>query len=78
MAQRIATAVASVPTRRGDCVARRADLGFVDAVCNHVVVMAVGKPIASGAMADLRMDATVVDAYLDGNRCLKASWSSKT
>jgi ABC-type branched-subunit amino acid transport system ATPase component len=64
MAQRIATAVEAFPRAGVTVLLVEHNLGFVDAVCNHVVVMAVGKPIASGAMADLRMDATVVDAYL--------------
>lgn len=64
MAQRIATAVQAFPRAGVTVLLVEHNLGFVDAVCDHVVVMAVGKPIASGVMSDLRMDSTVVDAYL--------------
>ncbi len=40
------------------------NLGFVEAVCDSAVVMALGTAIATGRMEDLRKDPAVVDAYL--------------
>lgn len=40
------------------------NLEFVERLCDSVIVMAVGRPIASGSMADLRTNAAVLDAYL--------------
>lgn len=40
------------------------NLGFLESVCEQVIVMSLGQVIASGTMAELRMDQTVMDAYL--------------
>jgi branched-chain amino acid transport system permease protein len=40
------------------------NLAFLESLCERVIVMAVGKPIAEGSMAELRGNAAVVDAYL--------------
>lgn len=42
------------------------NLGIVEAVCDHVVVMAEGKVLAQGKMGDLRENESVVAAYLGG------------
>jgi ABC-type branched-subunit amino acid transport system ATPase component len=42
------------------------NLPFVERLCPHVLVMALGTAIAGGSMAELRMDAGVLDAYLGG------------
>ncbi len=40
------------------------NLPFLESLCDHVIVMALGANIASGSMSQLRADASVVDAYL--------------
>ncbi len=40
------------------------NLPLVESTCDVVVVMAIGRPIAEGTMADLRTNSEVVDAYL--------------
>ena len=42
------------------------NLNVVERICQHVVVMAEGKALATGSMADMRADAEVVRAYLGG------------
>ena len=42
------------------------ELDHVDRLCNPVVVMAQGKVLAEGTMAELRTQREVVDAYLVG------------
>ena len=40
------------------------NLEFVERLCDPVIVMALGRPIATGSMADLRRHPDVLDAYL--------------
>jgi branched-chain amino acid transport system permease protein len=40
------------------------NLPFLESLCDHVIVMAVGRCIATGSMAELRANRDVVDAYL--------------
>jgi branched-chain amino acid transport system permease protein len=40
------------------------NLPFLESLCDHVIVMAVGRVIAAGSMAELRANRDVVDAYL--------------
>jgi ABC-type branched-subunit amino acid transport system ATPase component len=40
------------------------NLPFLERLCGHVIVMALGQTIASGSMAELRANRDVVDAYL--------------
>ncbi|WP_276938539.1 ABC transporter ATP-binding protein [Ferrimicrobium acidiphilum] len=42
------------------------NLDVVERICDHVVVLAVGRTLARGTMAELRMDTEVVSAYLTG------------
>lgn len=42
------------------------NLNLVERLCDHVIVMATGKVLASGTMADLRANEEVVRAYLGG------------
>jgi len=42
------------------------NLDVVERLCDHVVVMALGKTLATGRMSDLRQNAEVVQAYLGG------------
>jgi branched-chain amino acid transport system ATP-binding protein len=42
------------------------ELGFVDQLCDAVVVMAQGAVLSRGTMGDLRRQQEVVDAYLVG------------
>lgn len=40
------------------------NLGFVERICDHVIVMATGRVIGEGTMRDLRRNQQVVEAYL--------------
>jgi branched-chain amino acid transport system permease protein len=40
------------------------NLPFLERLCGHIIVMALGQTIASGSMAELRANRDVVDAYL--------------
>ena len=40
------------------------NLPFLESLCDHVIVMALGSCIATGSMAELRANQDVVDAYL--------------
>jgi branched-chain amino acid transport system permease protein len=40
------------------------NLPFLERLCDHIIVMALGRTIASGSMAELRANPAVVDAYL--------------
>lgn len=42
------------------------NLGIVDQICDHVIVMANGRALMTGTMAEVRADQQVVDAYLGG------------
>jgi ABC-type branched-subunit amino acid transport system ATPase component len=42
------------------------NLNVVEKICDHVIVLAEGKTLASGRMSDLRDNAEVVHAYLGG------------
>jgi ABC-type branched-subunit amino acid transport system ATPase component len=42
------------------------ELGTVERLCNPVVVMADGRVLRQGTMAELRQDREVLDAYLIG------------
>ena len=42
------------------------NLGIVDQICDHVIVMAGGRALATGTMAQVRANQDVVDAYLGG------------
>ena len=42
------------------------NLDVVERICDHVVVLAVGRTLAQGTMSELRQDAEVVSAYLTG------------
>ncbi len=42
------------------------NLGIVDQICDHVIVMASGRSLATGTMAQVRANQEVVAAYLGG------------
>ncbi len=42
------------------------NLGIVDQICDHVIVMASGRALKTGTMAEVRADKQVVEAYLGG------------
>jgi ABC-type branched-subunit amino acid transport system ATPase component len=42
------------------------ELGAVERVCDSVIVLAQGRVLARGSMADMRAHEEVVDAYLIG------------
>ena len=49
------------------------NLEFVERSCDHVVVMALGRTLATGRMADLRQNPEVVEAYLGGESVERAA-----
>jgi len=49
------------------------NLEVVERICDHVVVMAVGKTLATGRMAELRRNPEVVTAYLGGELLERAT-----
>lgn len=42
------------------------NLGIVDQICNHVIVMANGRALMTGTMIEVRANQQVVEAYLGG------------
>ena len=44
------------------------DIDLIARLCDPVVVMAEGRILARGSMAEIRANATVVEAYLGGRR----------
>ncbi len=42
------------------------NLNVVEKICDHVIVLAEGRTLASGRMSDLRANTEVVQAYLGG------------
>jgi ABC-type branched-subunit amino acid transport system ATPase component len=64
MALRIQEAVEAFPRAGVSVLIVEHNLGFVDAVCERAVVMALGTSIATGEMAALRVDPAVLTAYL--------------
>jgi ABC-type branched-subunit amino acid transport system ATPase component len=42
------------------------NLGIVDQICDHVIVMASGRALATGTMAEIRAHQQVIEAYLGG------------
>jgi len=42
------------------------NLGIVDQICDHVIVMASGQALTTGTMAEVRANKQVVEAYLGG------------
>ena len=42
------------------------NLGIVDQICDHVIVMANGRSLATGTMGQVRANREVVQAYLGG------------
>lgn len=44
------------------------NLGIVESLCEDVIVMAVGKVLARGSMAELRLNSEVIEAYLGAGR----------
>ena len=49
------------------------NLEVVERICDHVVVMAVGRTLATGRMAELRRNPEVVTAYLGGGLLERAT-----
>ena len=44
------------------------EMGTVERLCNPIIVMAQGRVLAEGSMADIRANPAVVSAYLSGQR----------
>jgi len=64
LSQRLADMIRSLHQRGVGILLIEHDLAFLSSLCEHVYVMANGKIIASGTVAQVSSDRTVVDAYL--------------
>lgn len=64
LAQRIGTAISRLQASGITVLLVEHNLPFVEQVCDSIVVMAEGKTIARGSLAQLRANRGVVDAYL--------------
>jgi branched-chain amino acid transport system permease protein len=64
LAQRLAGMIRSLHGRGGGILLVEHDLAFLSSLCERVYVMANGKIIATGSVAEVSGDRAVVDAYL--------------
>jgi branched-chain amino acid transport system permease protein len=64
LSQRLAEAIRSLHRRGVGVLLIEHDLAFLSSLCQRVYVMANGKIIASGTVAQVSGDRAVVDAYL--------------
>ena len=64
LSQRLADMIRSLHQRGVGILLIEHDLAFLSSLCEHVYVMANGKIIASGTVAQVSSDRIVVDAYL--------------
>jgi ABC-type branched-subunit amino acid transport system ATPase component len=64
LGDRMGSAIQQLVTSGITVVMVEHNLGFVERLCDPVIVMALGSPIASGTMAELRRNPDVLDAYL--------------
>jgi ABC-type branched-subunit amino acid transport system ATPase component/ABC-type branched-subunit amino acid transport system permease subunit len=73
LAQRLAGMVRSLQRHGVAILLVEHDLAFLASLCDHVYVMANGKIIASGTVAEVSGDRAVVDAYLGDQVALAAA-----
>jgi branched-chain amino acid transport system permease protein len=73
LAQRLAGMVRSLQRHGVAILLVEHDLAFLASLCDHVYVMANGKIIASGTVAEVSGDPAVVDAYLGDEVALAAA-----
>jgi ABC-type branched-subunit amino acid transport system ATPase component len=66
LAERIGTAARALAADGLSIVMVEHDLAAIERLCDHVVVMAQGRVLAEGSMAELRTRSEVQDAYLVG------------
>jgi branched-chain amino acid transport system permease protein len=64
LSQRLADTIRSLHRQGVAILLVEHDLAFLSSLCEHVYVMANGKTIANGTVADVSTDSAVVDAYL--------------
>ncbi len=62
--ERMAELIRSMVARGVTVLMVEHNLPFLESLCDHVIVMALGSCIATGSMSELRSNASVVDAYL--------------
>jgi ABC-type branched-subunit amino acid transport system ATPase component/ABC-type branched-subunit amino acid transport system permease subunit len=62
--ERMAELIRSMASRGVTVLMVEHNLPFLESLCDHVIVMALGSCIATGSMSELRANASVVDAYL--------------
>jgi ABC-type branched-subunit amino acid transport system ATPase component len=64
LGQRVGQGIHSLVARGTTVLMVEHNLPFVDLMCSTVIVMALGREIATGTLAELRSNPAVVDAYL--------------
>jgi ABC-type branched-subunit amino acid transport system ATPase component len=64
LSERIAEAIMTLQREQITVLLVEHNLPFVEEVCESVIVMALGKRIATGTMNEMRADRDVIDAYL--------------
>ena len=64
LSERIHDAIKTLQSEQITVLLVEHNLPFVEGVCDSVIVMALGKRIATGSMEEMRADRHVVDAYL--------------
>jgi ABC-type branched-subunit amino acid transport system ATPase component/ABC-type branched-subunit amino acid transport system permease subunit len=64
LSQRLAEMIRSLHRQGVAILLVEHDLAFLSSLCEHVYVMANGKIIANGTVAEVSVDSAVVDAYL--------------
>ncbi|MDT4973895.1 MAG: branched-chain amino acid transport system ATP-binding protein livM [Pseudonocardiales bacterium] len=64
LSQRLADLIRSLHSQGVGILLVEHDLAFLSSLCQHVYVMANGKIIANGSVAEVSADRAVVDAYL--------------
>jgi ABC-type branched-subunit amino acid transport system ATPase component len=64
LGERIREAIREMPLHGITVLLIEHNLAFIGSICERVIVMALGRPIASGSMEDVQSNAEVVDSYL--------------
>jgi ABC-type branched-subunit amino acid transport system ATPase component/ABC-type branched-subunit amino acid transport system permease subunit len=73
LSQRLANVIRSLHGRGAGILLVEHDLAFLSSLCERIYVMADGKVIASGTVAEVSGDRAVIDAYLGDEVALAAA-----